>query len=129
MTENGSPRVLYYGRRHWGRQDRLDVIWWGLVFVWGAVVLFANVSGLSEQWHWWKGWGVFFVGAGALALLGSLIRLLFPAYRAKWVGSLIFGTILFAIGLSAWEAAGWIWVIVLLWAGGVTLFSAFTRRS
>jgi hypothetical protein len=93
------------------------------------MVLFADVSGLSEPWNWWEGWGVFFVGAGALALLGSLIRLIFLAYRAKWVSSLIFGTILLAIGLGAWEAAGWVWILVLLWAGGVTLFSAFARRS
>jgi len=129
MTENGSPRKLYHGRERWVRHDRLDVIWWGLVFIWGAVVLLANVSGLSEQWHWWEGWGVFFVGAGVLALLGALIRLGFPAYRSKWVGSLIFGTVLLAIGLSSWDATGWIWIVVLLWAGGVILYSAFARRS
>ena len=129
MTENGWAGELHHHRGSWRRQDRLDVIWWGLVFIWGAMVLLADVSGLSEQWSWWEGWGVFFVGAGTLALLGTVIRQLMPAYRAKWVASLIFGTIFVAIGLGAWNAAGWVWVLVLLWAGGVTLLSAFTRRS
>jgi len=129
MTEGGSPSELKDGAGSWVRQDRLDVMWWGLVFIWGAVVLFADVSGLSEPWGWWRGWGIFFVGAGALAMLGAVIRLMLPAYRAKWFAGLIFGTLFLAIGLGAWDAAGWVWVLVLLWAGGTTLLSAFTRRS
>ena len=116
------------GSADWMRQDRIDVIWWGLVLIWGALILLAENAGWAEQWSWWDGWGVFFTGAGILSLFGAVIRLQVLAYRAKWVASAVFGVIFLGIGLGAWEAAGWIWVIALLIVGAITLLSAFTRQ-
>jgi hypothetical protein len=110
------------------RQDRLDSIWWGLVFIWGALILLAENAGWADQWSWWDGWGLFFAGAGVLSLIGAIIRIIVPSYRAKWVASIIFGVLFLAIGLGAWEAAAWIWIAALLIVGAAVLFSAFARR-
>lgn len=113
----------------WFFLDRLDAIWWGAIFIWGALILLAENAGWAAIWDWWNGWGVFFAGAGALALLSSVIRFQVPAYRAKWVSAAIFGVIFLAIGLGAWDASWWIWVIVLMVIGSVILLSALNRRT
>ena len=109
--------------------DRIDGIWWGAAFIWGAVVLVVANTGWPGSASWWDSGGVFFVGAGLIALVCALIRLQTPEYRSKWLFSLIFGAIFLAIGLSAWGAAWWLWAVVLLIAGGVTLRSALTRNT
>ncbi len=115
------------GEFDWMLMDRIDGIWWGAAFIWGAIVLlFANTGWLRSA-GWWDSWGVFFVGIGLVALLCTVVRLQVPEYRSKWLFSLVFGVILLAIGLGAWDAAWWFWVVVLLIVGAVTLRSALTR--
>ena len=124
MSNERDSKSSYFD---WFLVDRLDAVWWGLVFILGALVLLAENAGWAATWSWWEGWGVFFTGAGILALLAAVIRLQMPAYRAKWVFSAVFGVIFTAIGLGAWDTAWWVWVIVLLVVGAVILQSAFTR--
>ncbi|MCP4384562.1 MAG: hypothetical protein GY798_24645 [Hyphomicrobiales bacterium] len=107
--------------------DRVDAVWWGLAFIWGALILLTENAGWADAWHWWDGWGVFWTGAGVLALLAAVIRLQVPAYRAKWGFSTVFGIIFLAIGLATWQAAWWAWVVVLFVIGAVSLLSAFSR--
>ena len=115
------------GDFEWMFLDRIDGIWWGASFIWGAlVVLFAN-TGWPGTAAWWDSWGVFFVGIGIAALICAVVRLRDPVYRPKWLFSLVFGAIFLAIGLGAWGAAWWIWVVVLLIVGATTLRSAMNR--
>lgn len=111
----------------WWQQDKLDSAGWGVAFIWGALVLLAEATGFSDDISWWDGWGVFFTGAGVISLISTLIRLQVPAYRRKWVGSLIWACVMLAIGLSAWESAGWICILVLFAIGVTTLRGAFGR--
>lgn len=111
----------------WMLMDRIDVIWWGATFIWGALVLLFANAGWPGSATWWDSWGVFFVGIGAFALVSAVIRLKVPEYRSKWLFSLVFGVIFLAIGLGAWEAAWWFWALVLLIVGVITLRSAWTR--
>lgn len=111
----------------WMLMDRIDVIWWGATFIWGALVLLFANAGWPGSATWWDSWGVFFVGIGAFALVCAVIRLKVPEYRSKWLFSLVFGVIFLAIGLGAWEAAWWFWALVLLLVGVIALRSALTR--
>ena len=108
----------------WMLMDRIDGIWWGAAFIWGAVVLFLANTGWPGSSSWWDSWGVFFVGIGIAALICALVLLQKPEYRSKWLFSLVWGVIFLAIGLGAWEAAWWFWVLVLLIIGAVTLRSS-----
>jgi len=115
-------------REDWWLQDKIDAVWWGVVFLWGALVLLAETTGFAEDYSWWDGWGVFFTGAGGITLIGTIIRLQMPAYRAKWVGGMIFGLILLAIGLGTWAVWGWLWILVLFIVGIIILREAFVRK-
>ncbi len=111
----------------WMPIDRIDGIWWGAAFIWGALVLLFANTGWPGSANWWDSWGVFFVGIGVFALICTVVRLQTPAYRSKWLFSLVFGVIFLAIGLGAWEAAWWLWALVLLIIGAFTLRSALHR--
>lgn len=112
----------------WWRQDKLDAIGWAAGFIWGALVLLGETTGLSSDYSWWDGWAVFFTGAGAIVLIETVIRLLVPEYRSSWIGSLIFGLILLSVGLGDWAGWGWIWALPLFAIGVAILQSVLSRR-
>jgi len=108
--------------------DRWDAVGWAFAFFWGALVLLAGTTEFSTPYSWWDGWGIFFTGAGVITLIETVFRLLTPEYRYKWVGSLIFGLILLAIGLGTWEVWGWLWVVVLSAIGVIILREVLVRK-
>lgn len=114
---------------NWMLMDRIDGIWWGAAFIWGAWVLLFTNTGWPSSASWWDAWGVFFVGIGFVALVCAAIRIQTPEYRSKWLFSVVWGVVFLAIGLGAWEAAWWLWVLVLLIIGAVTLRSALNRET
>lgn len=115
--------------KEWWQSDRIDAIGWASGFIWGALVLLADVTGFVESFNWWDGWGLFFTGAGVITLLLTIVRLQIPSYRGKWVGSLIWGCILMAIGLGTWVNVGWLLVTALGVVGIIILRGAFTRST
>ena len=90
----------------WWKQDRLDAIGWAAGFFWAALVLLAGTTKFAAKFPWWDGGAVFFTGAGIISLSVATVRLLVPEYRQSWLGNLIFGLILLAIGLGTWEVCG-----------------------
>jgi len=105
----------------------IDAIFYGLVFIWGALVLAAGISGYAENFTWWtNGWGVFFAGVGALALIGTGIRLLLPEYRHRIGQGLVFGCIMLGIGLG--DRAVWVWPVLLFVVGITILWGVLKRR-
>lgn len=109
------------------QSDVIDGIFYGFAFVWGALVLAAELSGLKSNFACWTtGWGVFFVGVGALAIVGTLIRLLLPEYRHRIGQGLVFGCIMLGIGLG--ERAVWVWPVLLGIVGLTILRGVFLQR-
>jgi len=103
------------GSKDWGKkskdwdkwkQDTIDSAGWGLFFLWGALVIVAEVTNFANNFAWWNGWSVFFIGAGIISLIQVIIRLLIPKYRIKWMGNLIGTGILFTLGFSLGEWEG-----------------------
>jgi len=92
--------------------DRLDGIFYGLVFIWGGFVLAAELAGFHARFSCWTtGWGVFFGGVGVLALLGTFVRFLIPRYRVRVGVGLVFACVMLGIGLG--DRAVWIWPVLL----------------
>jgi len=112
------------------RQDRLDAVGWGLFFIWGALVLLADITNFSAKFHWWKSWGIFFIGVGVIILIGTIIRWLVARYRSKWMTSLILGLVMLAVGFGAsgWNIWNWVWVVILAFIGISIFIRAFARR-
>ncbi len=117
------------GRQDW-RQDRLDSAGWGLFFLLGALIIVAQTTNFSDNFAWWTGWSVFFIGAGIITLIQAIIRLLVPKYHHKWMGNLIGSGILFSLGffMGDWEGLGWFWVVILAIIGIVILAKVFTQK-
>ena len=63
----------------WWTSDRLDAVGWAAIFIWGAVVVLASYTDFAEDYSWWDGWGVFFVGAGGHRACGSRNPAVHPA--------------------------------------------------
>jgi len=110
------------------RSDPLNAAWWALVLIWAGLVLIAdNVGMLETLGIRGEAWAIGFLGAGILALLFVVIRLLVPAYRRPVTGSIIFGFILLGIGLgelTRWDVVG---ALVLIAIGVSIILSRFIR--
>jgi len=101
------------------RRDPLSAAVWAAILIWAGLVLIADNMDLFGTG--WEAWPVIFIGAGAIVLVGVLIRLLVPAYRRPVTGNIIFGFILVGIGLGElweWEVVG---ALVLI-AIGISIF-------
>jgi len=110
------------------RSDPLNAAWWALVLIWAGLVLIADNMGiLVNLGIRGEAWAIGFLGAGILALLLVVIRLVVPAYRRPVTGSIIFGFILLGIGLgelTRWDVVG---ALILIAIGVSILLSRFVR--
>jgi len=125
------------GRRHdsWDwcagcwRSDRLDALGWAAAFLWAALILLAEAIGYPSGSSWWDGWAFFFVGAGAIVLVETIVRLVVPQYHSSWLWSLIFGSVLVGVGLDSWEAWAWICAATMAILGVSILRDVLARGS
>lgn len=126
--EEKSPQEKSWDEK-WQR-DPVNTVVWAFIFMWAGLVLLAENLGLLDAIQttaedipgmWFLGdestWSLIFIGAGVIALLGVLVRLLVPAYRRPVGGAIFFGFALIAIGLG--NIIGWtlIWPIFLIGLG------------
>jgi hypothetical protein len=87
-----------------------------------------NAGWLKEIVKEEKVWSLGFLGAGVIVLLGVVVRLMVPAYRRPVIGSLIFGVVLFGIGLTQFVPGVAIGAIVLIGIGLVILLGGIFRQ-
>ncbi|MDH3730313.1 MAG: hypothetical protein OES13_04190 [Acidimicrobiia bacterium] len=111
----------------WWTSDRLDAFGWAALFLWGALVLMAQLTSFKDDYDRWEGWGVFFVGAGVIVLLEAAVRLPIPKYRSKFGWTLFWGTAFLAIGLGELANPAW-YALPLAAIAVVILKDALTRR-
>ena len=113
------------------RRDPIEAIVWALILIWvGLVWLAVNLKWIAPPGEEGNSTAVAigFLGAGAIVLLGVVIRLVVPAYRRPVTGSVIFGIVLLGIGLGMltnWVAMG---AIILIGIGIVILLAGFFRK-
>ena len=109
-------------------QDVLDAVWWAAVLIWVGLVLLAEYLGLLTSLWPLEAWEVIFIGAGVLALLGAVIRLLVPAYRHRIGWAIVVGVVLIAIGVGSTVGWGVIGPVVLIGIGVVVLVRTVVLR-
>jgi len=112
---------------NWWRSDRLDALGWAALFLWGALVVVAEYTSFRDDFDWWEGWGVFFVGAGAIVLVEAIVRLGIPEYRSKFGWTLFWGSAFLAFGLG--ELASPVWYALPLVAIAVVILKDVLVRS
>ncbi|MBN1138182.1 MAG: hypothetical protein JXM73_16450 [Anaerolineae bacterium] len=111
------------------RRDPVDAAVWALILIWVGVVWLAHNAGWIEKIveEPEKAWAIGFLGAGAIVLLGVVLRLVVPAYRRPIIGSLIFGAILFGIGLTQLMPGVAVGAIILIGIGVIILLAGIFR--
>ena len=112
----------------WWKSDRLDTMGWAALFLWGAIVVVGTYSSFSEGFDWWNGWGVFFIGAGAIVILEAALRLAVARYRSKWGWTLFWGTGFLAVGLAEFTTQIW-FALPLAAIAVIVLAGAFDQGS
>jgi hypothetical protein len=111
------------------RRDPVDGAVWALILIWVGLVWLANNAGWLKSFvESDKVWAFGFIGAGIIVLLGVVLRLVVPAYRRPVIGSLIFGVILFGIGLTQFVPDIAIGAIILIGIGLVILLGGIFRK-
>ncbi len=90
-------------RRELRRSDPIGSVVGALVLIWLGVLFLAvqnpEMVRLPFSISWDNVWAFFLIGLGALLILESLLRVIFPAPR-RIVGPLIWGIILLVIGVA-----------------------------
>ena len=113
------------------RRDPMNAISWAAIFVWAGIVLLAETTGWGpDTFRWWSTWAVIMAGAGAIFVLGALIRMLLPEHRRPVTGNMVLGLVLLGVGLgelNRWKATP-IAVILILIGVLIILTGAFRRR-
>ena len=125
MREDERDRRKAHGG-YWWTPDRLDAVWWALIFVWGALVLIADTTSFSDDLDWWDGSGVFWTGAGFLALIGIPLRLGMTRYRSRVGWTLFWGTVFLSFGLGQLVGRAW-YALLLVAIAGLILSGPFRR--
>lgn len=117
------------------RHDPVGAFVWACIFIWAGLVLLAANTGylarLAERWGYpgLQTWSVILAGAGAIVIVGVLLRLLVPSLRRAVFGALIVGVVLVGVGLH--EVVGWdaVWPAILIIVGvSILLRGVFFRR-
>jgi hypothetical protein len=111
------------------RRDPIDAAGWAVFLIWIGVVLLAEHFGYLARFERLETWSVIITGAGVLVLLQVLLRLAIPAYRKPVLGSIIFGLMLMAGGLSQIVELNWpvFGALALIIIGGGMLVGGLIR--
>lgn len=112
----------------WWSSDRLDAMGWAALFMWGALVVVTTYTNLRDDFDWWNGWGVFFVGAGVIVLCEAVLRLVMIDYRSKFGWTLAWGAAFLAIGLGELASPAW-YALPLAAIAVLILWEGLTRRN
>jgi uncharacterized membrane protein len=120
-----------YEMRSWKtiyKSGKLDVFGWGLIFIWGGLVLLADLIGYGNNFTWWDGWAVFFTGFGIIALIGGILAVKFRDYdKAGW--NFIISFIMLGLSLGTLFNTGWIIVLIPLVIGIIIIIGAFKDKT
>jgi hypothetical protein len=113
------------------RRDPINAGSWAAIFIWAGLCVLAETTNFGpENFSWWSAWGVILTGAGAIFILGALIRIFMPEHRRSIIGNLIFGFILLGVGLQ--ETTQWNWgamgAFVLIAIGIIIILGGVFRR-
>jgi hypothetical protein len=99
--------------------DPLDTVIWAAAFIWAGLVWLSSSLGVLPE----QAWSLFFLGAGALALIELAIRLLVPAHRRDLIGKLIWAGAMFCLG--GWD---YLWPFVLIAIGASILLQGLSPQ-
>jgi drug/metabolite transporter (DMT)-like permease len=120
VEENGIESV--------SARRRIDAIYWGIVLIWAGLVFFADNQGFLPQIGSADAWSWIFVGAGLIALVGSLWRATSPDWPSPIIWDYVWVAVLLIVGLAGFLSIQIAWPLILLLIGAAFLGSALLRQ-
>jgi hypothetical protein len=114
--------------RKWLWNGKMDAIVWAGIFIWSGLMLYIGSSGVANDYSWYNGWAIWFLGVGSIVLLGTLVSLAAVGDGRPVGCGLVFGIIMLGIGSSAYYSGIYVWPLVLVGIGGVILVSVFNKN-
>jgi hypothetical protein len=112
------------------KQERkyLEAVYWGGVLIWAGLVFGVDSLGYLPQIGGADAWSWVFIGAGAYALVGALLRAAGPDYLPPTTWDYVWAGILLILGLSGFTGLEIGFSLILLLIGVALLASALVRR-
>lgn len=109
-------------------RKQLESLWWGAVIIWAGVVLIADYIGLLPEIREVGPWSWIFLGAGALGLIGALVRAASATLPKPTSGDYFWSAVFLIVGSSGflgWEIS---FPIALVVIGLAILANVIFRR-
>lgn len=118
--EYNSEKMYRWERRKHGWDGPIAGIIFGLMVVWLGACLFLKQTGKIPADTWWA---YLLVGFGGLWVLGGIVRLFVPRWRRGFLGGMIPGIVVAAVGLmfiyNSWNH----WPLILVAVGVLVVIS------
>jgi len=126
--------------------DKLSSITWAFILMWAGTVFLANNMGwfsligidVDPNWSFqsfgdWRSsfgvWNLIALGAGAILVLETFVRLLIPQFRRNVGGSLIVAAVFIGVGLGGWFNWQYLWPVILIAVGvNILMKGLFSKR-
>ena len=105
--------------------DQMGRAFFGLIIIWLGILLFLENQ---DFFHYSEWWAYFLLGIGVIFYFEAIIRMIRPELHKNYVGKIIAGTILIAIGAgNIYELENW-WPLILVAAGALIIFINFQNK-
>jgi len=132
---------IEFHHQHTEQSDVLSTVVWAFILIWaGLVFLASNMDwfsrfglAINNSWAWnfaqFGVWNLIALGAGAILIVESFVRLAVPELRSHMGGALIGGIVLIAVGLGGWFSWSYLWPLILIAVGINVLVTGLARKN
>lgn len=130
MTNDTSQNVSEIKNDHPHKKgnghDQIGRIFFGIIIIWLGVSFL-----LMEQDYFYRSdwWSYFLLGLGIIFIIEAIFRMTQPVHRHSYVGKIVFGSILTAVGAShIYGMEDW-WPLIFIAAGIAIIFLTIQRKN
>ncbi len=109
-------------------RKRLESFWWGAVIIWAGIIFIADYFDVLPEVREASAWSWIFLGAGALGLIGALVRVASVDLPKPTGWDYFWSALFLIIGASGFFGGGVAFPIALMVIGGAILANVLFRR-
>ena len=111
---------------HKKQHDSLSRIFFGVIIIWlGISFLLVN----QNYYYWFDWWAYFLLGLGIIFLIEAVIYLVRPELSRSYMGNLIAGVVLTALGaINIYGMSEW-WPMILVIVGIIIILVSVQKKT
>jgi hypothetical protein len=120
----GAPQSQHSQHRNY--RDRVGRLFFGLTIIWLGVSFLLREHNFLYHSNWWT---YFVFGLGIIFIAEAIVRMIRPEFKRPYLGKMIAGSILVALGASnIYGMQDW-WPVILIVAGAAIILLTFQRKN